>query len=173
MIMESLQTEQSLEDVRAYIRPARGPLNESWRYLINLILIAVLSIIGSTMLLVPAMIMAGTMDYTKLPPLILFALTLGGFPITLGILLLGLWLLHRRKLKSLTKPVGKFNWKKVWLAAGLWLFLLIVSDVISYALDPGNYAFTLNWSAFLPYLIIGLLLIPIQTSTEELVFRGY
>ena len=38
---------------------------------------------------------------------------------------------------------------------------------------PGNYAWSFNLASFLPFAILSLLLIPIQSSTEELIFRSY
>ena len=38
---------------------------------------------------------------------------------------------------------------------------------------PEEYVFNFKWRTFLPLLFLGTLLIPIQTSTEELLFRGY
>ena len=40
-------------------------------------------------------------------------------------------------------------------------------------MDPSNYVFQLNWSKFLPLLAIALFILPLQTSFEELMFRGY
>jgi len=38
---------------------------------------------------------------------------------------------------------------------------------------PGRYVWTLNLTRFLPFLFLALFFIPIQTSAEELFFRGY
>jgi membrane protease YdiL (CAAX protease family) len=38
---------------------------------------------------------------------------------------------------------------------------------------PGRYVWTLNLGRFLPFLFLALIFIPIQTSAEELFFRGY
>jgi membrane protease YdiL (CAAX protease family) len=40
-------------------------------------------------------------------------------------------------------------------------------------LFPEKYRLSLNWGDFVPSLVLGLLLIPLQTSFEELFFRGY
>ncbi|MBK8112366.1 MAG: CPBP family intramembrane metalloprotease [Saprospiraceae bacterium] len=42
-----------------------------------------------------------------------------------------------------------------------------------YFTNPGAYRFQFHLSAFIPLLIIGILLIPIQSAMEEVFFRGY
>lgn len=156
-----------------FIQPARGPKNEFWRYLINTVVITIITLVGTTVLMLPFLLFFRTANFMDLSPLLIFIVTLSSFPISLAVLFLGLWLLHGRKPKSLIKPVGQFSWSKLIFAAVVWVGILFLSDVISYLLDPTNYQFTLAWKEFMPFLLIGLVFIPIQTSTEELIFRGY
>jgi hypothetical protein len=55
----------------------------------------------------------------------------------------------------------------------LWALLAILAETIFYALHPGNYEFQFRSDRFWVLLVISLIMFPIQTSWEELVFRGY
>ena len=46
-------------------------------------------------------------------------------------------------------------------------------EVISYFIAPETYQFQLEWKTWLPLVAIALLIMPMQTSFEELLFRGY
>jgi len=91
--------------------------------------------------------------------------------------LLGLWFsmnrIHKRPLKSLITPAKSINYKKILTAAGLWFAFMSVFEIIGYSIDPSNYVFQFNAAHFFPLLLIAILLIPIQTSFEELFMRGY
>ncbi|MEM7332759.1 MAG: type II CAAX endopeptidase family protein [Chloroflexota bacterium] len=80
---------------------------------------------------------------------------------------------HQRPFLSLITPTRKMSWARVWQGFGVYFFLLAVATGIEYLLMPENFTFSLNITAFLPFLLVMLLLIPIQTSAEELLFRGY
>lgn len=92
-------------------------------------------------------------------------------------MLLGLFLavrfLHKRRLLTLVTPDTKINWRMVGLGFGLYFALLIVFTLFDYLRDPATYSFTRNPNRVLLLAPIVLLLTPIQTTTEELVFRGY
>ena len=88
-------------------------------------------------------------------------------------LALSLPLLHRRPLRSLVDPGGAFRWRFLFLAGGAWLVLCGMVDGVQYLIDPSIYRWTFNAGRFWPYLVVALLLLPVQTSAEELVFRGY
>jgi hypothetical protein len=61
----------------------------------------------------------------------------------------------------------------VLFSFGVWLALGILLELTLYLLIPDNYILTFQLKKFIPLLLIGLFLLPIQTTTEELVFRGY
>ncbi|MES2800573.1 MAG: type II CAAX endopeptidase family protein [Bacteroidota bacterium] len=69
-----------------------------------------------------------------------------------------------------TRP--KLDWKRFFLSFSLWTFLLFGMLVITFFKD-GNLVWQFNSSTFLPLLLISLLLIPLQTTAEEVFFRGY
>ncbi len=92
-------------------------------------------------------------------------------------MLLGLFLtvrfLHKRRFLTLITPDNHINWKMVGLGLGVYLALLIVITFFDYLRDPSTYHLTQNPKRVLALAPIVLILTPIQTTTEELVFRGY
>ena len=92
-------------------------------------------------------------------------------------IIIGLWFvmkyLHQRPFKTLITPLAEINWKRIALSAGLWFSITIVVELLFYALYPEMYSFTLKIADFMPALVVGVIMIPIQSTAEELLFRGY
>lgn len=90
---------------------------------------------------------------------------------------LGLWLVikkvHAKTLVSVITAYEKVRWKRVFFSFGLWSLLIIIATVAGYLLNPEEFTVQFNPAAFFTLLIIAVILLPIQTSTEELLFRGY
>ena len=97
--------------------------------------------------------------------------------LTFGCGVLGLWfsmkMIHKRPFRTLITPLKSINYKKIFTAAALWFAFMGFFELVSYFLDPGNYAFNFDGSKFFILVLISLLLLPIQTSFEELLMRGY
>ena len=91
-------------------------------------------------------------------------------------LFVGVWLaqrlVHRRTLTQLTSTTT-FRWPLVWQSMAIWGGLGALFTVIEALLYPGRYAWTFDFSQWILIAPLVLLLIPIQASGEELMFRGY
>lgn len=81
--------------------------------------------------------------------------------------------IHKADFKSLITPYNSVDWGKVLFGFGLWFGMTLILEGVSYGINPEAYEFTLNMSSFVPLLLIAILILPIQTSLEELLFRGY
>jgi len=66
-----------------------------------------------------------------------------------------------------------FDWSRYFYAAGLWLLLTALMEVVFYLMNPGNYEFIFTLKPFLILLVIALIFLPIQTALEEWLMRGY
>lgn len=92
-------------------------------------------------------------------------------------LLLGLALavegVHRRRMATLVTPGPRINWRRVAQGFGLWLLLTAALSALEAALYPGRYRWSLDPVRFLPFAAMAVWLVPLQTSSEELLFRGY
>jgi uncharacterized protein len=90
--------------------------------------------------------------------------------------ILALWLavtlLHRRKFSTLIRVNLPIRWQRILASALVWNCILWVWMGIDYLIHPKNYVWGFNsdWWWMLPIVLI---LTPIQTSCEELFFRGY
>ncbi|MEI7581896.1 CPBP family intramembrane glutamic endopeptidase [Runella sp.] len=108
-----------------------------------------------------------------LPVYGVITILLMGFVVSLIALWLCVKYIHQRNPLTMISPTAVVNWERVLKSGGLWLFCSVVVELVTYLLFPDKYRLSLNWADFLPSLVIGLLLIPLQTSFEELFFRGY
>jgi membrane protease YdiL (CAAX protease family) len=90
-----------------------------------------------------------------------------------AVLVLFVQVLHKRSWKTLITPLEMINWRKIGFSFLLWAGFSLALEIVSYLSDPSSYTLTFNLFRFLPLLLIVLLLMPIQTTTEELLFRGY
>jgi membrane protease YdiL (CAAX protease family) len=147
--------------------------NEIWRYLLTILAIVIFSIGAQLFAAIIVFLSERTLDLAELSPMALFLVTMTPFPFALLALAGGLFFLHRRSLITLLNPARKIAWKKIFLSGGLWFGLSALSDLTLALFDPGNYTWAFDPGKFSPYFLAAVVLIPIQTSTEEFVFRGY
>ena len=156
-----------------YLQAAQQGKNEVWRYVV--VILAVMTVIFSVQIIaiIPFFLIEGTTDLNQLSPLSLLLLTMLPFPFAGLTILAGVAFLHRRPLKSIFRPVGAFQWRRMLLSGAVWFGLSAAADLVLAQLQPGNYVWNFNLLEFLPYFVLAVLLIPLQTSTEELLFRGY
>jgi len=96
-------------------------------------------------------------------------------PFVVGMGLLFLWVkyIHKQSIVSLTTSRRKIDWKRVFFSFGLWATVITVMTGVDMYFSPEDYVLNFRLEPFLYLLVIALLLIPIQTSFEEYLFRGY
>ena len=97
--------------------------------------------------------------------------------LSFGMLIVGLFItvrfVHGRPFRSLITPFSQLNWRRLGQGFGLWLILVTLASVVEYLLNPDIYTVVFNARRFLPFALVVLLLTPMQTTAEELLFRGY
>lgn len=82
--------------------------------------------------------------------------------------------LHGRTLKETINGRKHIRWNRVWMGIIVWGILLIASLVVSLLISsPEDYEFRFNPSALIGLVLVVLILMPFQTSIEEILFRGY
>jgi membrane protease YdiL (CAAX protease family) len=79
---------------------------------------------------------------------------------------------HQRKVITLFTSRPKFDWKRYLVGFSGGVVLLVPLLVIEF-FNNSNLVWQFNWSLFLPLLLVSILLLPIQTLAEELIFRSY
>ena len=93
-------------------------------------------------------------------------------PLFLGVLLAYRWILGV-KLRYLFSTIQDFRWWRVGLGFWVWLILIGGPVVVSLVVAPDQYSFNFQPETFIPFALVGVLLLPIQTTAEELFFRGW
>jgi membrane protease YdiL (CAAX protease family) len=102
-----------------------------------------------------------------------FALMVGQLAFCCIVLLLWVKFIHGQSITSLTTSRKKIDWKRVLFSFTVWGGFTVISTLILYWLSPENFVFNYDPAKFYPFLILAILLIPLQTSFEEYFFRGY
>jgi membrane protease YdiL (CAAX protease family) len=104
--------------------------------------------------------------------LTLFLILISFVFIMLGIVLV-VRSLHGQTLLSVTTSRAKIDWKRVGFSFMIWSVFTIVSTLLFYFSNPDDFVVNFKPIPFAILVVIGVLLIPIQTSSEEYIFRGY
>ena len=154
---------------------------EPWRTALGVLLIAGIYLIGAAGLTYGAITIAERIQlgagYAIVIELATYsskrAVLIALFSIVL--VLPAMWLvlkfLHRRSVRSLIAPTGRVHWRNYRRAL---VFVAVFGLVTSIPVLLGSeLAQQLSVSQWLPWLLPALLLIFLQTATEELFFRGY
>lgn len=95
------------------------------------------------------------------------------FIVGLGAVWLVIKYIHNRTFSQTVSGRKKFSWKRFLQAAGFWLLLMVIIQTVQYIVTPGNFEWNFQPGKFYVLVLISLFLIPVQTSFEEILFRGY
>jgi len=168
-----------------YIQQTYKVKHEFWRYLIGSLFVFIVAVIGQVPHSIAVFMKAKetnenlfSMDENRImqilePNLNLFLLLLS-FVFGLVALFFVVRLLHKQTITHLTTARQKIDWKRIWFAFFFWGIItsgLILLDY--FYLSPGDYQYNFEWKRFAILAVIAIALIPLQTSTEEYLFRGY
>jgi membrane protease YdiL (CAAX protease family) len=81
--------------------------------------------------------------------------------------------LHKLKMIDITTSRDKVDWKRIFFSFSIWSAFTIISTLAYYFSSPESFVLNFKLIPFLILLLISFTLLPIQTSTEEFIFRGY
>ncbi len=153
--------------------------NEGWRYFWGLIYSLVLGqIIGS----IPYVLLAagdfeaireGSIPDNGLSQNWNFLLMMLPFIVSFLFLYDYVRRVHKRPFLSVITPFKKLDYGRLLYAFGIWLLILVIWELAFFAGDPDNYVLQFDLSKFTVLLLMSVPLLLIQTSCEELLFRGY
>ncbi|MDC8001578.1 CPBP family intramembrane metalloprotease [Aequorivita todarodis] len=167
-----------------YIQQAFKSLHEWWRYLVGFIIIFIASQIGSIPLLIAVMFkkLSGgenvySIDEKELLTTLSSNLTLFLMLLSFAIGLLAVYLvvrfLHKQPFVELTTSRKKTDWGRVFFGFGLITVTTLVVTILDYYSNPDDYVLQFDLVPFLILAVIAIIMIPLQTSFEEYLFRGY
>lgn len=156
-----------LPQTETYLDLARQGRNQWWRYALGVPLILCFWLVLGYL---PYLAAAGV---RPLDPMLLYvAVNFSIFMMLAGLAITMRWL-HRRPLMSLVAPARKPDWMRVAQGAVVWGTLALIAAGVEHALHPGRYYLSFDAARFFVFAALVLVLTPIQTTAEELVFRGY
>lgn len=167
-----------------YITQAFNVLHDWWRYLIGLLVVIFAVIIGQIPFTVAVFFKAFEsgenifgMDETQMMGMLESNLNLFLMLLSFAAGLVGVFFvvrtLHKQTITSLTTARQKIDWGRILFAFLLWGILSSSFVIADYYMNPENYQWNFKMAPFLILLLISVVFIPLQTSFEEYLFRGY
>jgi membrane protease YdiL (CAAX protease family) len=160
--------------------------NQWWKY----VLLPIIAIIaGNIVAMIPMIIIVAIkavqsgIDFTENPGALgdltqlglsqnlILAIQLVVFAASLILFLVLFQPFHKRNFKELVNGTGTVRWNRFFFSAFIWSVLMVAYLGVIYFTSPDNFEFHFNASAFIPLVVVALLLFPFQTTFEEVVFR--
>lgn len=139
--------------------------NNLWRYIVGIVII--LTVFYGYFAFIPD-------NVAELGQLGNYILQDFSFVLFLITTLLVVRYLHKRPFKSLITPRKSINWKLIGVGLVLFTVLLFLFTFLpQYLFEPSSITLNPNIYGFLIFLPVLLVMVPIQTTAEELFYRGY
>jgi membrane protease YdiL (CAAX protease family) len=175
-----------IQEEPTYLDAEKEGKSSAWRYVAGTFLILfiwlILGGIATAFLLIIFAVFQGV-NLIDMPQLIFDPSLLGYIPyylvLNLGFIFfffgiwLTVWLIHRRSLRSLVTWKASISWKRIGVGFAIWGGLILIGTVLEYLIWPGSFTMNFNARVFIPFALLAILITPIQTTSEELFFRGY
>lgn len=166
-----------------FIQQAVNGENQFWKYLLGSVVVIAASFIGQLPLIVALLFKSfstgdafptSNEQVTKYldSNLTLFLLLLS-FVFALVALFGWQRVIHKQSIINLTTSRKKIDWSRIFFAFLVWAAFLLIVTAADYLMEPENYQVNFQLVPFLILAVIAIIMIPIQTSTEEYIFRGY
>ncbi len=157
--------------------------NKFWKYIVGSIFIVVASTIGQIPLLL-AVIFKSLVDGKVVPDnqddvmkvfdsnTTLFLIMISFVFAIFGVYLVNKYW-HKQTLITIVSSRSTIDWSRVLVSFSIWTAFTVMSTLLMYYGSPEDFTVNFRPIPFLLLAVIAILFIPIQTTCEELVFRGY
>ena len=166
-----------------YVEAARRGRHRWWHYLLGLVVILFSwLVVGSAASLLVAFALGGQegiaafgqADSSVLGPLGHFLGIMASFLFFLAGVLVAVTLVHRRHPRTLVTAREKMSWRRVSHGFAAWFVpACLVGGLGQYLLYPDTFSFAPDLATFALFVPLALALTAVQSTTEELFFRGY
>lgn len=166
-----------------YVEAAHWGKHQWWRYLLGLVVILFAwLVVGSVASLLVAFALGGQegiaafgqADSSVIGPLGHFLGIMASFLFFLAGVLIAVSLIHRRHPRTLVTAREKISWRRVGQGFVAWFVpACLMLGLGQYLFYPDTVSFTSDLTTFALFVPLALILTAIQTTTEELFFRGY
>ncbi|KGO79722.1 hypothetical protein Q763_12810 [Flavobacterium beibuense F44-8] len=166
-----------------FIKQAFKPENKYWKYLVGSVIVFLASVIGQIPLMI-AVFAKSVKEGESMPVDQSELLRYLDLNLTLLLILLSFTFafiafyfvvknFHGQKFRTVITARPRVDWKRIFFAFFLWGTFLTVTTAYEYYSKPDTFEVQFNLSKFAILFIIAIVFIPIQTTLEELIFRGY
>jgi len=167
-----------------YIQQVFKVKHDFWRYIVGSVIVIIAAVIGQLPFTIAAIYktmesggsvfeMSEADLMTVLEPNLNLFLMLLSFAFALFALFFVIKFLHQQAIKEVTTARKKVDFKRIFFAFFFWGIISSGMVLLDYYSTPENYVWNFETERFLILAVIAILFIPIQTSTEEYIFRGY
>ncbi|MCY2686747.1 CPBP family intramembrane glutamic endopeptidase [Salinimicrobium sp. TH3] len=165
-----------------FIKLAYKAKTEWWRYLIGVIIIFLgWQLFGFLPWLGLLVLEAGPQVFTLtqgemmqvLDSNLTFFFLLLSFAVGLATLFFVVKFLHEQKIKDVTTSRKKVDWGRFFFGFSIVAVFSLVTTIVDYNMQPEDYLWNFKTVPFLILVAIALIMVPLQTSFEEYLFRGY
>jgi hypothetical protein len=166
-----------------YVEAARWGKHRGWRYVLGLVFILFAGLVVSG-IAAPriAFLLSGQeglaafkrLDYAAFGPVGGFVAVMASFPFFLAGILIAVTLIHQRHPRTLVTAREKISWRRVGHGFVAWFVpFWLIAGLGQYFFYPDTFSFNFDLTTFALFVPLALIFTAIQTTTEELFFRGY
>ena len=141
--------------------------NDGWRYALGVVTIAFFWLVLGYL---PLVVLAESVSAS---PLIDYVAANFSIFMMLAGLAVTLRYVHGRSLLSVVAPAARVDWRRMARAAATWAVLAAIAAAVEHMLFPGRYYVSFHPLPFFQFATLVLVLTPLQSAAEELIFRGY
>lgn len=104
----------------------------------------------------------------------MLSMLLGMFVFTFWMFYVAVKRIHQKRFITLITAYPDIRWKQVLFSFVIWSVIFLLMFIVDYLwISKDNYVLNFHGQEFIVLFIISILLLPIQTSFEEIFFRGY
>ena len=111
--------------------------------------------------------------FTNLPSNLTLFLVLLPFAVVLPFVYLVVTRLHNQSILSLITARNRVDYKKIFFSFMLWGSVSTLMVFFDYWMSPEDFTWNFKPLTFLILFLISIVMIPLQTTLEEIIFRGY
>jgi membrane protease YdiL (CAAX protease family) len=166
-----------------FIQNALKVKNNIWRYALGIFIIFIFTQIGSIPFIIAIFNKVGLEGAANLDPSkmmtilensnLTFFYTLFTFFVGFIGFLIVIKYLHNQSVLSITTSRKTIDYKRILTSFTAISVILVLNILFSFFTSSEEYILQFNLNDFLILLLIAVIFIPVQTSLEEYVFRGY
>jgi membrane protease YdiL (CAAX protease family) len=166
-----------------YVEAARWGKHRGWRYVLGLAVIFFVGlVVGGIATPRIAFLFGGQegfaafnrLDYAAFGPVGGFVAVTAIFPFFLAGILIAVTLVHRRHPRTLITARERISWRRVGHGFVAWFVpFWLIAGLGQYFFYPDTFSFNFDLATFALFVPLALVFTAIQTTTEELFFRGY